>query len=238
MVSMSSRDGLVDGISVVTTTWKEKENIEELIRRVRTTLKDTQHEIIVVDDSSLDGTLEVAKRFADLAVKKTREGQTKGLLFGAKLAKFPVIVTIDSDLENTPELIPHLVEKLSVFDLVVASRKNLPRFSERWASKTVGKICGVSDFYSNFRAYKKQTIASKLVGGETFGGELLVDAKKHGFRIGEIKYEPPSRRIKPRIGGSIRANLRITAASLKCFFCCFYRERWFLNYALHPELCS
>ncbi|HLN89294.1 MAG TPA: hypothetical protein VK253_04445, partial [Candidatus Binatia bacterium] len=106
----------------------------------------------------------------------------------------------------------------SIFDLVVASRKNLPRFSERWASKTVGKICGVSDFYSNFRAYKKRTIASKLVGGETFGGELLVAAKKHGFKIGETKYEPPNRRSKPRIGGLIKANLRITAASLKCFF--------------------
>ena len=134
-------------ISVVTTTWNEKENIEELIRRIRTTLQDIQHEIIVVDDSSSDGTFEVAKRFADIAVKKVREGQTKGLLYGAKLAKYPVVVTIDSDLENTPECIPLLVEKLAVFDLVVASRTILPRFSERWASKTLGKLCGVSDFY-------------------------------------------------------------------------------------------
>ena len=143
------------GISIVTTTWNEKENIEELIRRIRTTLQDTPHEIIVVDDSSSDGTLDVAKRYADLAVGKVREGQTKGLLFGAKLAKFHVVVTIDSDLENTPEIIPSLVGKLNIFDLVVASLKVLPRFSERWASKTLGKMFGVSDFYSNFRAYKK-----------------------------------------------------------------------------------
>ena len=96
----------VQGISVVTTTWNEKENIEELIRRVRSTLQSIPHEIIVVDDSSSDGTLEVAKLFADVAVGKIREGQTKGLLYGAKLAKYPVIVTIDSDLENSPELIP------------------------------------------------------------------------------------------------------------------------------------
>lgn len=206
------------GISIVTTTWNEKENIEELIRRIRSTLQSIPHEIIVVDDSSSDGTLEVAKRFADCAVGKVREGQTKGLLFGAKLAKFPVIVTIDSDLENTPELIPHLIEKLDVFDLVVASRKVVPRFSERWTSKTLGKICGVSDFYSNFRAYKREAITNKLVGGETFGGELLVAAKKNGFRIGEITYEPPARRSKPRIGGAFRANMRILVASLKCFF--------------------
>jgi dolichol-phosphate mannosyltransferase len=215
---MSVSAGMIQGISVVTTTWNEKENIEELTRRIRSTLQGIPHEIIVVDDNSSDGTLEVAKCFADLAVGKVREGQTKGLLFGAKLAMFPVIVTIDSDLENNPEYIPALVEKLDVFDLVVASRTVVPRFSERLASKTLGKMFGVSDFYSNFRAYKKETIANNLVGGETFGGELLVIAKKNGFRIGEITYESPPRRSNPRIGGAIRANLRIIVATWKCFF--------------------
>jgi len=209
---------MIQGISVVTTTWNEVENIEELIRRVRSTLHDVPHEIIVVDDSSSDGTLKVAERFADVAVGKIREGQTKGLLYGAKLSKFPVVVTIDSDLENSPEGIPKLVEKLNMFDLVVASRSVVPRFSERWAAKTLGKICGVSDFYSNFRAYKKETLVNNLRGGETFGGELLIIAKKKGFRIGEITYNAPPRRSKPRIGGSIKANLRIMIASWKCFF--------------------
>jgi glycosyltransferase involved in cell wall biosynthesis len=215
---MSFNNGVIEGISVVTTTWNEEGNIEELIRRIRSTLQNVPHEIIVVDDSSSDRTLKVAELFADVAVGKIREGQTKGLLFGSKLAKFPVIVTIDSDLENSPELIPKLVEKIIVFDLVVASRTVVPRFSERWASKTLGKICGVSDFYSNFRIYKKQRIAKTLIGGETFGGELLVLAKKKGFRIGEITYEAPPRRSKPRIGGSISANFKIMFASLKCFF--------------------
>lgn len=75
---------------------------------------------------------------------------------------------------------------------------------------------GVSDFFSNFRAYKKVTIGNSLKGGETFGGELLVIAKKRGFQIGELTYEPPLRRSKPRIGGTIRANLRIIIATLKC----------------------
>ena len=215
---MTENERTAQGISVVTTTWNEKENIQELILRIRSTLQNIPHEIIVIDDSSSDGTLNVAKRYADLAVGKIREGQTTGLLFGAKLAKFPVIVTIDSDLENSPELIPNLVEKLDVFDLVVASRKFVPRFSERWASKTLGKLCGVSDFYSNFRAYKKETLAYNLRGGETFGGELLVNAKKKGFKIGEVTYDAPPRRKKPRIGGTIRANLRIIAATWKCFF--------------------
>jgi dolichol-phosphate mannosyltransferase len=110
------------------------------------------------------------------------------------------------------------VEKLGFFDLVVASRKFVPRLSERWAAKTLGKICGVSDFFSNFRAYKKETVVDKLRGGETFGGELMVVAKKKGFKIGEVKYDAPPRRSKPRIGGTIRANLRISVATWKCFF--------------------
>jgi len=102
--------------------------------------------------------------------------------------------------------------------LVVASRTVVPRFSEKLASKTLGKMLGVSDFFSNFRAYKKETVAHfDLKGGETFGGELLVLAKKRGFRVGEVKYEAPPRRSKPRIGGKIKANLRIIVALLKCW---------------------
>lgn len=216
-MSTNSRSSL--GISVVTTTWNERENIEELIQRIRTTLSGRTHEIIVVDDNSADDTLEIAKRFADVAVGKKREGQTKGLLFGAELSKFPVIVTIDADLENNPECIPALIEKLGDKDLVVGSRRVLPRFSEQWAAKSLGRLVGTSDFYSNFRAYKRETIVGvKLVGGETFGGELLVIAKKHGFRIGELVYDPPVRRDKPRIGGTVKANLRIMFATLKCWF--------------------
>jgi dolichol-phosphate mannosyltransferase len=210
---------MIEGVSIVTTTWNEKENIKELILKVHVVLEDIPHELIVVDDNSLDGTLEVAKRYADIAVGKAREGQTKGLFYGMQFAKYPVIVTIDSDLENDPKIIPELLKKLTEYDLVVASRTILPRFSEKLASKTLGKMFGIYDFYSNFRVYKKETIPClKLKHGETFGGELLVRAKKSGLRIGEVMYEPPPRRSKPRIGGIVRANLRILTASWKCLF--------------------
>jgi dolichol-phosphate mannosyltransferase len=215
---MTTQGLIGHGVSVVTTTWNERENIQELIQRIRSALKDTPHEVIVVDDNSTDGTLEVAKQYADIAVGKRREGQTKGLLYGMKLSKFSVIVTIDSDLENPPELIPQIVKNLENFDVVVASRRTLPRFSERWAASTLGRICNTTDFYSNYRAFKRQTIANiDLKKGETFGGELLVIAKKQGRKIGEVKYDPLPRRSSPRIGGSIRANWRINVASLKCF---------------------
>jgi len=207
---------MFDAVSIVTTTWNERENIEKLIPLIRKAMVRTSHEIIVVDDSSSDGTFSVAERLADVAVVKKREGQTKGLLYGMRLAKFPVIITIDSDLENDPKYIPALIKQISEYDVVVASRTHLPRISEVIVSKTLGRFVGVTDTLSNFRAFKKQDIeAFRLRGGETFGAEFLVIAKKKGCRIGEIKYDPPPRRRNPRIGGTIKANLRITWALIK-----------------------
>jgi len=64
-------------------------------------------------------------------------------------------VTIDADLENDPANIPSLVEALQEgYDIVVAVRPKLPRFSERLFAATVGKRIGVTDVLSNFRAIR------------------------------------------------------------------------------------
>jgi dolichol-phosphate mannosyltransferase len=132
--------------------------MEKLVLTIRNVLQQVQHEIIVVDDTSPDGTIQVAKRVADLAITKPREGQTKGLLCGMRLAKYPTIITIDADLENDPMLMPSLIRQTAGFDILVASRTELPRISEKIASKTLGKLVGVTDTLSNFRAYKKDII--------------------------------------------------------------------------------
>jgi len=205
-----------NGVSVVTTTWNERSTIATLIHRVRTVLRGIPHEIIVVDDESTDGTIDIAQRLADVAVTKKREGQTIGLLHGMRLAKYPVIVTIDSDLENSPEYIPDLISKIGECDIVNASRTEIPRISEKIASKTLGKLLGVKDSFSNYRAYRREVVSKfNLRGAETFGAEFLVIAKKNRLRIGEITYEPPPRRKSPRIGGTVKANLRITWALIK-----------------------
>ena len=88
----------------------------------------------------------------------------------------------------------------------------------------MGRIVGVSDFYSNFRVFRREAIVGvPLRSGETFGGELLVAAKKRGFRVGEVKYEAPPRRISPRIGGTLKANLRIFSATWKCLLSYLFR---------------
>jgi dolichol-phosphate mannosyltransferase len=208
-------------VSIVTTTWNEKDNVEVLVPLIRAALQLTPHEIIVVDDDSPDGTMRVAERLADIAVSKPREGQTKGLLYGMRLARNPVIVTIDADLENDPALIPELVRQAMRFDIVVASRTRLPRWSEKLAAKTLGRLLRVTDSFSNYRAYRKEAVSKfDLEGGETFGAEFLVIARKNHLRIGEIKYEPPPRRTNPRIGGTFNANARILWALIKSLAIC------------------
>ena len=76
-------------------------------------------------------------------------------------ARYPVVVTLDADLENPPELVPAM---LRVFeergaDLLVASRTFIPRVSERLATATVGRIVGVMDVFSNFRVYRRDRFA-------------------------------------------------------------------------------
>lgn len=209
---MRELEDLLPGISVVTATYNECVSLPILISAIRGLLAGVKHEIIVVDDSSTDGTLEAAK-LADVVVVKKREGQTVALLTGMKMCKFPAVVTIDADLENPPELIQVLVRRIIDSDIVVASRVSLPRLSEKVARVTIGRICGVTDAFSNFRVYNQVVIKKLNVDcGETFGAEILVRAKVMGLRVSEVFYTPPCRRRNPRIGGTLKANMRIMLA--------------------------
>jgi len=148
-----------------------------------------------------------------VAVSKQREGQTKGLAYGMRQAKHDVVVTIDSDLENDPKWIPSLVDKLVGLDIIVASRPNLPRISERIFSRVYRGRLGVRDILSNYRAYRKNIIPLITpTKGETFGAEFLILAWRAGLRISEIVVEASPRRKKPRIGNTVIANLRIFTA--------------------------
>jgi len=66
------RDMYITGVSVVTATYNERENIPVLIKRIREALKDIPHEVVVVDDSSPVGTYKVAREYADKAYKVYR----------------------------------------------------------------------------------------------------------------------------------------------------------------------
>jgi len=156
----------------------------------------------------------LALELADKAICKERQGQSIALLAGIQEAQNPIVVTIDADLENDPSNIPRLVKALEKgYDIVVAARPMVPRFSERLFATTLGKRLGVTDVLSNFRAMRREQVKNIPLGpSETFVAELLIRAHKLGLRIGQIDVAHTQRRSRPRIGGTATANLRILKA--------------------------
>ena len=96
-------------------------SLPELVRRLSPVLNEiaTEHELIIVDDASRDGTWRVIQELARdhdwvRGVHLMRNyGQHNALLCGIRLARHELIVTIDDDLQHPPEEIPKLLEKLT-----------------------------------------------------------------------------------------------------------------------------
>lgn len=185
--------------SVIVPFYNERGSVRELHGRILEILKksDGEFEIIFVDDGSTDGTFEEIKKLAPLRAFRLSQnfGQTVALGCGIREAKGDIIVTLDGDLENYPEDIPKLLEKLSEgYDVVSGWREN--RWSgEFWtrrlpslaANKFISYITGTKlhDHGCNLRVYRKS--AFKGIG---FTGEmhrmLAAYLGMHGAKVAEV----------------------------------------------------
>jgi undecaprenyl-phosphate 4-deoxy-4-formamido-L-arabinose transferase len=107
-------------VSVVVPVFNSEGTLDDLIQRLRTILKEVAaaYEVILVNDGSRDGSWQVIQRLAqnDLEVHginlMRNYGQHNALLAGIRAAKYEIVVTLDDDLQNPPEEIPKLLEKL------------------------------------------------------------------------------------------------------------------------------
>lgn len=117
-------------VSVVIPTYNEKRNIGRLANVLSKQLSTTSFEIIVVDDHSTDGTIELMtkKSLSSNRVKFFQNPPPKGLsrsiLFGLRQARGQIIVGMDADFNHDPKIITQLISKLrsEKLDLVIASR--------------------------------------------------------------------------------------------------------------------
>ncbi len=107
-------------ISIVIPAFNEEGNISKLVAETFAAMPDDQiGEVIVVDDSSSDGSVaelaELKNRFAKLRVIRhlTNAGQSASLRTGILAARFPVIAQMDGDGQNDPRDIPALLTKLA-----------------------------------------------------------------------------------------------------------------------------
>ena len=170
-------------ISVVVPVLNEEGSVEKLARQLVDVLERAgrSFEVLFVDDGSTDRTLDILKeahrldgRVKVLSFRKNF-GQTAAIAAGFDFAKGEIVVTIDGDLQNDPEDIPRLVEKVEEgYDLVSGWRRKRrdPFFSRRLpsliANWLISHITGVKlhDYGCTLKAFRHDVVKNVSLYGE------------------------------------------------------------------------
>ena len=163
-------------ISILVPVLNEEESLPELNERLERTLKgmDKTYEIIYINDGSTDSTQSLLEGFRKQnprikVVEFNRNyGQHMALFAGFERAVGQTMVTIDGDLQNPPEEVPRLVEKVEEgYDVVATYRRGRQDpFLRRIPSWIVNKITAhlvgarLKDYGCMLRAYSRQVIDS------------------------------------------------------------------------------
>jgi len=199
-------------ISITVPIYNERDNIEPLVARVLSVMREygRSFELILVDDGSSDDSRSIyaplSEREPELKVVRFRRnyGQTAAMAAGFDLARGDVIVSLDGDLQNPPEEIPAIIQKLEdeELDLVSGWRKNrqdraisrkLPSF---FANRIISRITGVKlhDYGCSLKAYRADILKSVQLYGELHRF-LPVLVSIEGGSIGEmeVSHEPRTR---------------------------------------------
>ena len=139
----------------------------------------------------------------------------KGFIYAAK-NNYTHVITIDADGQHNPTYIKKIKKYLNdKFDLVITDRKVFPRFSEKLFSLFSKKTIGVNDLLSGLKGYNLKIFkhhgcydSFKSIGTEL--SFFSIFQYKFPFKVFKINVQ--KRDDKPRIGGVIKANLRILKA--------------------------
>lgn len=167
-------------ISVVIPVYNEAGALPELHRRLVDTLASvhgTAFELIFVNDGSHDGSLEVLRSLSPARVLNLKKnyGQTIALEAGLRAARGDMIVTLDADLENHPEDIPLLLEKLQEgYDVVTGWRQQrwhgspTRSFFSRSANRLLSRLAGtrLHDAGCTLRAYRADILKNMSFSGD------------------------------------------------------------------------
>lgn len=185
-------------ISIVIPLLNEEESLAELYQWLTKvlTVNRFSYEIIFVDDGSTDGSWRVIMQLAekDAQVRGIRflrnYGKSQALHAGFKAAEGEVVITMDADLQDSPDEIPALYEMITKdnYDLVSGWKKkrydsvlakNLPSKLFNWAARKTSGLT-LHDFNCGLKAYKRDVIKNVEVSGEMHR-YIPVLAKNAGF---------------------------------------------------------
>lgn len=189
-------------ISVVIPLLNEQESLPELSAWIARVMQSQQfsYEVIFVDDGSTDGSWETIEELAaaNPAIKGIRfrrnYGKSAALNVAFAETQGDVIITMDADLQDSPDEIPELYRRITTERLDIISgwkkkrydplAKTIPTKLFNWATR---KMSGISlhDFNCGLKAYRKDVVKSIEVYGEMHR-YIPVIAKWAGFpKIGE-----------------------------------------------------
>ena len=135
-------------ISIVISLYNEAESLPELLRWIRQVMEKEgyQYEIIMVDDGSRDGSWEIIKEAAssDSHIRgisfRRNYGKSAALFHGFKAAEGRVVITMDADLQDSPEEIPEMYRMVTEegFDIVSGWKKQ--RFDNKLTKNLPSKL--------------------------------------------------------------------------------------------------
>ena len=208
------RDWPPGPVWVVLPTYNERENLEPVVAGVRAALGPVapEHRILIVDDSSPDGTGDVADALAarDPAVRvlhrPRKEGLGQAYIAGFRLALAEgaaLVVEMDADLSHDPAHLPLMVEAARHADLVLGSRyvpggqvrnwgwmRRLVSRGGCWYARVVLGV-GVRDLTGGFKCFRREVLEALDLEhvrsqGYAFQVELSYRAIQRGFRVMEI----------------------------------------------------
>ena len=188
-------------LSVIIPTYNESKNIETMILRIHDALKKFKidDEIIVVDDSSPDGTAAIATKMAKdypvrVYIRTERAGPGPAIMDGIRLAEAPVACVMDGDLSHPPEALPHMyeliVEKKALLVIGIRHIKGggtskwiWYRKFFSWGARQLGKfLTPVNDLTSGFFMFDKKILEGAQINpiGCKVGLELMVKGRHQG----------------------------------------------------------
>ena len=188
-------------LSIAIPTYNEAKNIELMVIRITDSLR--QHgingEIVVVDDSSPDGTAQLAtdlgKKFpVRVYVRTKRAGPGPAILDGIRLADAEIVCVMDADLSHPPEALPEMYKliKQGKALLVIGSRHVQGGGTSKWAwyrqffswgARQLGRfLTPVTDLTSGFFMFDKKILAGTTIDpiGCKVGLELMVKGNHQG----------------------------------------------------------
>ena len=196
----------MNSYSIIIPAYNEAGVIGNFLEQLEKTGISGSHEVIIVDDGSTDNTVDIV---ANYKVKLIKHGGNKGygaaLKSGIRKATGNVIITLDSDGQHDPNEIPHIIELLEQYEMVIGERgKDSHQVRNRKGGKKLIRFIGeylveqkLPDFNSGFRGFHKELILPLLhimPNGFSFSTTSTLAFLKEGYTLGTFPIKVTERK--------------------------------------------